>query len=114
MRPESIVNFERFYLGALGVGLVNTALSWGATQEMLASDPALGAAGFGTGFFVSVLGLGLIIPLLLWYFIARRGSNIAKWILTVLFVIGQVVSLYDSVALADALACEGAGMAAYA
>ena len=32
----------------------------------------------------------------------------------VLFVIGQVVSLYDSVALADALACEGAGMAAYA
>lgn len=88
MRPESIVNFERFYLGALGVGLVNTALSWGATQEMLASDPALGAAGFGTGFFVSVLGLGLIIPLLLWFFIARRGSNIAKWILTVLFVIG--------------------------
>lgn len=32
----------------------------------------------------------------------------------VLFVIGRVVSLYDSVALADALACEGAGMAAYA
>jgi len=32
----------------------------------------------------------------------------------VLFVIGHVVSLYDSVTLADALACEGAGMAAYA
>jgi len=32
----------------------------------------------------------------------------------VLFVIGQVVSLYGSVALADALACDGAGMAAYA
>ena len=32
----------------------------------------------------------------------------------VLFVIGRVVSLYDQVALADALACDGAGMAAYA
>ncbi|MCV2873486.1 uroporphyrinogen-III C-methyltransferase [Defluviimonas sp. WL0050] len=32
----------------------------------------------------------------------------------VLFVIGNVVSLYDSIALADALACDGAGMAAYA
>lgn len=32
----------------------------------------------------------------------------------VLFVIGRVVSLYDSIALADALACDGAGMAAYA
>lgn len=32
----------------------------------------------------------------------------------VLFVIGHVVSLYDRVALGDALSCDGAGMAAYA
>lgn len=32
----------------------------------------------------------------------------------VLFIIGRVVSLYDNIALADALSCEGAGMAAYA
>ena len=32
----------------------------------------------------------------------------------VLFVVGRVVSLYDSIALADALTCDGAGMAAYA
>lgn len=32
----------------------------------------------------------------------------------VLFVIGRVVALYPEIALADALACEGAGMAAYA
>ncbi|EEW26928.1 uroporphyrinogen-III C-methyltransferase [Rhodobacter ferrooxidans] len=32
----------------------------------------------------------------------------------VLFVIGHVVALYDSIALAAALTCEGAGMAAYA
>lgn len=32
----------------------------------------------------------------------------------VLFMIGRVVALYPEIALADALACEGAGMAAYA
>jgi uroporphyrin-III C-methyltransferase len=32
----------------------------------------------------------------------------------VLFMIGRVVELYPEIALADALACEGAGMAAYA
>jgi uroporphyrin-III C-methyltransferase len=32
----------------------------------------------------------------------------------VLFVIGHVVSLYGSAVLAEALACDGAGMAAYA
>jgi uroporphyrin-III C-methyltransferase len=32
----------------------------------------------------------------------------------VLFVIGHVVSLYGAAVLADALACDGAGMAAYA
>lgn len=32
----------------------------------------------------------------------------------VLFIIGRVVALYPQIALADALACEGAGMAAYA
>ena len=32
----------------------------------------------------------------------------------VLFVIGRVAALYDQIALADALTCDGAGMAAYA
>ncbi|QCO56312.1 uroporphyrinogen-III C-methyltransferase [Pseudorhodobacter turbinis] len=32
----------------------------------------------------------------------------------VLFIIGQVVSLYDGIAIARAMACEGPGMAAYA
>jgi uroporphyrin-III C-methyltransferase len=32
----------------------------------------------------------------------------------VLFIIGRVVSLYEPALLASALACEGAGMAAYA
>lgn len=90
MRPHSIVQFERFYLGALVVGLVNSALQWNHTQDMLANDPAMQAAGLGSGFLISTMVIGLAIPLLLWYFIAKRGSNIAKWILVVLFGLGLI------------------------
>lgn len=93
MRPESIVNFERFYLGALVVGLINFVISWGSMQEMMTSDPAVAAAGLGTGFLVTTAGFSLLIPLILWYFIARRGSNIAKWILVVLFALGLVFTI---------------------
>lgn len=88
MRPTSIINFERFYLGALALGVVNSAMSWSQAQEMLTADPNIAAAGLGSGFLITTMAIGIIIPLLLWYFIARRGSNIAKWILVVLFGIG--------------------------
>ena len=86
MRPESIVNFERFYLGAMGVGIINSVLTWNDAQEMVAADMA--ASGLGSGFLVATIGIGLAITLLLWYFVARRGSNIAKWIITIFFGLG--------------------------
>ncbi len=95
MRPESIVMFERLYLGALALGVVNLALSWSSTQEYMANDPAVAAAGLGSGFFISTTLMGFAIPLLLWYFIAKRGSNIAKWILVVLFGFGLISMLFS-------------------
>lgn len=89
MRPASIINFERFYLGAMALGLVNSAMSWSQTQELM-NSPEVAAAGLGSGFLFTTMAIGLIIPLLLWYFIARRGSNIAKWILVVLFGLGLI------------------------
>lgn len=89
MRPTSIINFERFYLGALGLGLINNILNWSQATAVL-NDPNVQAAGLGTGFLVSTMVLGLAIPLLLWYFIAKRASNIAKWILVVLFGFGLI------------------------
>ncbi len=90
MRPESIIKFERLYLGALVVGVVNAVLSWSSTQAYMANDPALAASGLGSGFLISTIVIGFAIPLLLWYFIAKRGSNIAKWILVVLFGLGLI------------------------
>ncbi len=106
MRPNSIVQFERFYLGALVVGLVNAALTWSQTQAMLA-DPALNPAGLGTGFILTTMAFSIAIPLLLWYFIAKRGSNIAKWILVVLFGIGLIGMLFT---MGGAAAPSGIGL----
>jgi hypothetical protein len=87
MRPQSIELFEKVFLGSIVVGLINTALSWSQVNAMLA-DPRLNAAGVGSGTLVFGLVVGIVIPLLLWYFIARRASNVAKWIFVVLTALG--------------------------
>ena len=85
-RPPSIVSFERCYLGALLVGAVNAALNW---QRMMAM-PAVQQARttFGEWYLPATTALGYAIPLILWYFAARRASVVAKWIVVVLFALG--------------------------
>ena len=87
-RPISIVNFERCYLGAWLLGLISTVLNWNTMEQMTATRQA--EAQFGTWYMPAVTAIGLIISLILWYFIARRGSAIAKWILVVLFAFGVI------------------------
>lgn len=88
-QPQSIQNFSRLFLISLAIGIANAVLSWGKTNEMLAADPT--TAGFGGGFIIGVVVFGMGIPLLLWYFIAKRASNVAKWILVILTVLGLLV-----------------------
>ena len=87
MRPQSIELFEKVYLGAIAIGLVNTVLSWSQVDALLA-DPRMQAAGLGTGTLVFGVVIGILVPLLLWFFIARRASNVAKWIYVVLTALG--------------------------
>ena len=87
MRPKSIELFEKVYLGAIAVGLVNTFLSWSQVSAML-NDPRMKAVGMGSGTLMFGLVVGILIPLLLWYFIARRASNVAKWIYVALTALG--------------------------
>lgn len=93
MRPNSIVKFEQFYLGALALGLVNGVLNWSNASEMLAADPNLAA--MGPVFLVVTMAVGIGISLLLWYFAARKASVVAKWIITVLFGIGLISLLFS-------------------
>ena len=87
-RPQSIVNFERFYLGAAAVGIVNSIISWSDSRAALDAIPNAGALGGGT-LILSML-FGLAITAALWYFIARKGSSIAKWIAVVFFAFGLI------------------------
>lgn len=93
-RPQSILTFERCYLGALAVGLVNTAIGWSTIMRVPAVAQA--QAMFGSWYLPTTTAIGFIIPLILWYFAARRRSVVAKWIITVFFgfgVIGILINL---------------------
>lgn len=87
-RPMSIIQFERCYLGALALALVNTALSWSTYLRIPAVIQA--QAMFGNWYLPTTTAIGFLIPLVLWYFVARRASVVAKWIVVVLFGFGVI------------------------
>ena len=88
MRPASIVWFERFFLASLVLGLLSTMINWSAIST--AAQATRGAPGLVASpiFMIVIMAISVGFSLLFWYFIARRGSKIAKWILVVFFVIG--------------------------
>lgn len=91
MRPASITRFDQLFLGAMALGIVNTVLNYDTTMAQLEADPAVAAAGMaGPGFIIGAAAFGFLISLLLWFFISRRASSIAKWILLVLTLIGTL------------------------
>ena len=92
MRPKSIVQFERVYIATIVLGLLNTVLSWNATADQLAAvDPMMRQ--LGPGVIATGTAISLLVNLVLLYFIARRGSRIAKWIMVVLTVAGILAAL---------------------
>jgi uncharacterized membrane protein len=92
MRPASITMFDRLFLVSLALGALNTVLSYDTINAELESDPALAALGSAsTGIMIFSLLFGMGISLLLWFFISRKASTVAKWILTVLTVIGTLM-----------------------
>ena len=88
MRPTFIVLFERLFLLSLAIALVNGFLQYDALVAQVGNDPALAQLGWGSGAILVVMAISLLIPLLLWYFIARRASAFAKWLLVLLTVAG--------------------------
>lgn len=90
MRPASIVRFERVYGAYIVIGLIQLALSWGAAnallQTQLAQAPNLPPS-FGSTVLLAAYAVGVLIQLLLLYFIARRASDVARWILVIFFVL---------------------------
>lgn len=96
MRPPSIVTFERFYLGSYAISLLNTLAFWPAMEAAMRVNPSV--ARMPPGFAPGVLVIGLVvstaITLMLWYFVARSGSVVAKWIVTIFFAFGALSLVY--------------------
>jgi uncharacterized membrane protein YeiB len=92
VRPKSIQRFDIFYLAALALGLVNTALSWNTTMATMQAEAS--TAAIATPVMLGSLVIGFGISLLLWFFTSRKRSTIAKWILVVFFVLGVLSLLF--------------------
>lgn len=89
MRPRSITIFHRLLIAVMVISLVQTAISWTSSQDILQADPATRM--FGSWWFL--IGVSLIsygIYALIWFRIVARASNAARWIFTVLTVLSVV------------------------
>lgn len=84
-KPPSIVRFEQFYWASVILGLLNTALNWNTSRATLAANPLLANA---TWFLPLMQIIGLAIAVLLWVFIVRRPSVVAKWVQVVFAAFG--------------------------
>jgi len=75
MRPASIISFERFFLAALVVQTINSALSLEAAAKI---DP--GVAEIGIEALIAGMAIGPVISLILWFFVAHCRSGLARWL----------------------------------
>lgn len=80
MRPASIVRFEWLYLTSIALAAINSAILLSPAAGYAQPGEASGLIGF--------VATSLAISLLLWFFVARRGSNTAKWLMIALFLFG--------------------------
>jgi hypothetical protein len=86
MRPTPILWFERLMLLALAIDLLNNLAAWngfaaGLVARGLTPNPV----------FIALLSIASpALGLILWYFVARRASVIARWIVTILVLLGTL------------------------
>lgn len=92
-RPPSIILFERLFWSSILVSVVTTIVTWSNMAAEFDREAGAGrsAGSFGVVFVILVISLAIVLAL--WYAIARRGSNVAKWIYVVLTAIGTLQAL---------------------
>ncbi len=91
MRPQSIIKFDQLFLAMIMLGLVGLGINWDWSIAQFDSNPGLSQLGWNAaGMLIGIFAFSTAINLLLWYFISRRASNVARWILTVLTGYGLI------------------------
>lgn len=105
-RPKSIILFERFFWASFAVGLVGAVVGRADILAAYQRDPNVAAIGIGNGFLIATWCISFGVQLLFWYMIARRGSNVARWLCTILkaFAILSYLALIDNPSLPGGIA----------
>lgn len=88
MRPKSIARFELVYWLWLALNLLGLVLAWPSTM----ADPQIGAVVQQMPWFLYLV-IGILVILLGWlgWSIARRASNIGRWIFVIVAGISAVM-----------------------
>ncbi len=84
MRPKSIQLFERLYLASIVLTLIATALGWDALVRGATIPGAEGGAAAVAGIAIGVV---VLAQLIVWFFVAKRGSSVAKWAAVLFFLL---------------------------
>ena len=84
MRPRSIIMFERLFLVSLVGNVVSFANGYDYMVDELSRDPRVSELGVIGPVAIGVFAVWMALYLLLWFLIARKAVNPAKWILIVL------------------------------
>lgn len=87
MRPTTIVWFEGLFLGSIAAGLMRAVLTW--EESVAISSP---------GFVLWIYGFVMGLLFLLYFLITRRRSKVAKWVLTIFYVVGSLMALPGQIA----------------
>lgn len=94
MRPASIHRFDQLYLGATALSFANALFVYFSTMAPLGSSSSRdGLSRLFAGYFIGSSAISFAISLLLWFFISRKASKVAKWVLVVFNVIAILGSL---------------------
>lgn len=92
MRPQSIIRFEQAYLASIVVWGINTALGWdtqmATVETSFAAMPEMIPA--GRAMLIGFTLFALFVSLLLWFFTARKASEVTKWIIVAFFGLSAV------------------------
>jgi len=109
-RPQSIIWFERLYLGCCAISFVGAIITMVKLPQLLATalaqqqakappagtDPQAFQHGIDLGMKIAVYAaygsiiLSLAISALIWFFIARKRNEVFKWIEVLLFGLATV------------------------
>lgn len=94
MPPLSIKWFSRWFLASVILASAIAALKYPELKsQLIRQEP--GAASLGDGVLILAVAMGQAVMLVLWFLVAHRASNIAKWVLVALTVVGFALMLPD-------------------